>query len=46
MMTTQDISDFKRIYEEEFGESITDDKAKFLANNLIGFLQLVYEKPP
>ena len=45
-MTSQDISDFQRIYEQEFGESIPESKAKYLARNLIEFMLLVYEKPP
>jgi hypothetical protein len=43
-LTPEDIAEFMRLYEAEFGEPITEDEARMMASRLL-FLYLELGKP-
>ncbi len=40
------IKDFKKIYKKEYGETISDEKAQELGQNLISFFRIIYRPIP
>ena len=40
------IKEFKEIYEKEFGEPISDEKAQELGQNLISLFKIIYRPIP
>lgn len=40
-----DVIEFARLYEEEFGESITHDEAREVLANVLGVLKLLMQHP-
>ena len=40
------IKEFKEIYEKEFGETISDQKAQELGQNLISLFKIIYRPIP
>lgn len=42
MLSEQALTDFKRIYADEYGEDISDEYALELAVNLLGLFNQVY----
>ncbi len=45
-LTPQDIEEFKAAYKEAFGEDITDDEAREMAQRVLRLYELLSEKPP
>lgn len=41
--TPEQIAEFKRIHREQYGEELTDEEAYEAAQNLVGFMQLLFE---
>ena len=42
-LTNEHISDFQKLYQEEFGISLSDDEALERATKLIEFVQVIYK---
>ena len=45
-LSSKAIADFKRIYKEEFGEDLTDDKAEECAFQLLSLFDLLFRPSP
>lgn len=43
LLSKESIKEFKKIYKEEFGEEISDQKACEKGSNLINFFKLLYK---
>ncbi len=43
--TQRSIQNFKRLYLQEFGEELSDEKAKRKADYLLGFYRIVFGLP-
>ena len=46
MLSKQALSDFKSIYKQEFGESISDQEAKEKGEKLLRLFSLIYKPIP
>jgi hypothetical protein len=42
LLSEQAISEFKEIYQKEFGEELSDDEARRKAENLFGLFKVIY----
>lgn len=42
MLSFEAISEFKKIYEQEFGEKISDAEAQMLGNQLLNLFEVIY----
>lgn len=43
MLSQKAIKEFKQIWKEEFGEDLTDDKAREAGERLLSFFKLLYK---
>ena len=46
MISKEDLQEFKQIYLEEYGETISDTEALRLATNLLNLFKVIYRTPP
>jgi len=45
-LSKEAIEEFKEIYEREFGETISDEKAQELGQNLVSLFKIIYRPIP
>jgi len=45
-LSKEAIEEFKEIYQREFGETISDEKAQELGQNLISLFKIIYRPIP
>jgi hypothetical protein len=45
-LSRQAIDEFKAIYQEEFGQNLTDDVVQEIALRLLSFLRILVERAP
>jgi flagellin-specific chaperone FliS len=45
-LSKEAIKEFKRIYSQEFGEELPDEKARELAENLLSLFKIIYRPIP
>ena len=45
-ISKEELEEFKKIYKEEFGEDLSDEEAREVAQRLLGFIKLVYRPLP
>ena len=43
MLTSQQIQQFKELYEKRFGERLSDEQAAYKAGKLIDLMELIYK---
>ncbi len=43
LLSKESIKEFKKIYKEEFGKEISDQKAYETGDNLVNFFKLLYK---
>ena len=42
----KDLNEFKRIYQKEYGENLTDKEAQRIASNLISLFEIICQPLP
>jgi len=45
-ISKKELEEFKQIYKNEFGEDLSDEEAREIAQRLLGFISLVYRPLP
>jgi flagellin-specific chaperone FliS len=45
-LTDQDVQEYKRVHEEEFGELISDDEAREIATRVIQLYEILIQPLP